>query len=62
MAKKTKKIIKPNRVMVCFKCCKCPEKLEVQMSHLVTLNISCPRCNVYNDNYMGITGIYIKEK
>ena len=59
MAKKTKQIVKPSRVMVCFKCCKCPEKLEVQMNYLVTLDIPCPKCN---EEYMNIIGVYTKGK
>lgn len=63
MAKKTEKIIKPSRVMVCFKCSKCSKKIEKRLDHLVMLGLLCPKCQeLYIDSYMNITGIYVKEK
>lgn len=58
-----KKIIRPKRVIVCFKCSKCSKKVEAQLSHLITLCMMCPKCReVYIDSYMNVTGVYLKEK
>ena len=57
---KVSKLIRPEHITVHYVCCECGAKYQELLSEVTDTTFLCDECDEL-ENYMEITGVYIKE-